>query len=445
MRKAPVALVSAVIAIAGVVVAFGVLRDDGASETAALPTRVAATMIPVTLPPATTPRPEDTEVPSPSLVSPDFPIVKWTRVEPAEINERNWMATGLVLDTMTGEIFSPIERALVGIVGSGMSWRPDGQVLLNMFEFGGELRQKAFTGYLLGPLYEVSGWRISSKGWIAAEDGLDNVLLDTKGNKVQLLPPRPWRLGSFSPDGRYFSLEKSEIGVIPGSAIWDSETRQTVIEVPGVNVRWSNNSKFFLYTPAALQGRDIGHLGLRLVDVASSEERVIPDALAGWPSPDARYLVVDGTADAPTSYYDFRIFDLVQDRYILTLRGAWPDAWFDGNTLGFTGNVCDTYDYFTIDVDGDRIGQFSLPGRRGVAQPSPQHDKFAYGVADYGGTVQVRVTSVMTSQVRDYDVGAATRIGGWSPDGRYLFVSIPPGKGGLCEFEQPRTLAVEAH
>ena len=452
MRIAPAALVSAGLVVAGVVIALLVLRDDGPPETAILPTRTSATMIPVTPVDAPTPRPEETEEPAPSLVA-ELPTVTWTAVDPSEISEATWHSAAFLLDTETGEIYSPVETLAPyeGQVGVGLGWAANGDVVVYLYEFAGAFRTARYSGPALGQLRELPGWMISARGMVAVEDGFDNVLLDAASDaKVTLLPPRPWRIHFWSPDGRYLSLEKSEIGIIPGSAIWDSETRRIAIEVPGVDVRWSNDGKFFLYTPARLEGRDIEHLGLRLVDVGSSTERVIPDALTGWSSPDGRFLVVDGTAEAPTSSYDFRIFDLVQDKYILTLRGAWPDAWFDSDTLGLTGNVCDTYDYFTIDVDGSnlrRIG-FDEP-RSGIGVPSGQRDRMAYSGFE-GSRSTVRVLSLVTGQTRDYETGAARLYafpgGGsqvWSPDGRYLVVYIPPGKGGLCEFEAPRPLQVQ--
>ena len=450
MRIAPVALVSAGLLVAGVVVAVLVLRDDGSPEMALLPTRTSATMIPVTPVPEATDEPEAT--PEPSVVS-ELPPIKWTAVDPSDISEVTWHSAAFLLDTESGELYSPVETLAPyeGQVGVGLGWAANGDVIVYLYEFAGDFRTARYSGPALGQMRELPGWMISARGLVAVEDGFDNVLLNAEtGARISLLPPRPWRIRFWSPDGRYLSLEKSEIGVIPGSAIWDSETRQIVIEVPGVDVRWSNNSKFLLYTPVVLQGRDIEHLGLRLVDLGSSEERVIPDALSGWSSPDDRYLVVDGTAEAPTSSYDFRIFDLLQDRYILTLRGAWPDAWFDSDTLGFTGNVCDTYDYFTIDVDGSnlrRIG-FDEP-RSGIGVPSGQRDRIAYSVFE-GSQNTIRVLSLVTGQTRDYEAGAARLYafpgGGsqvWSPDSRYLIVYIPPGKGGLCEFEAPRALDVQ--
>jgi hypothetical protein len=62
------------------------------------------------------------------------------------------------------------------------------------------------------------------------------------------------------------------------------------------------------------------------------------------------------------------------------------------------------------------------------------------------------VVDLGTRQTREYFTGDArlpayenTEGRFWSPDGRYLALIKPGGKGGPCEFDPPQRLEVEVH
>ncbi len=225
-------------------------------------------------------------------------------------------------------------------------------------------------------------------------------------------------------------------------------------ETPGKELHWSKTGHSFIYGIFDPDDPDERVFELRVRDLDSGTEQAIDGTGVGAWSPDGRYLLLDDNEyHGEGDEYGFRVYDLVEQRDAMTLAGAWPGSWLDDTTLGFTGNVCDTYDFYTINVDGSdlrKVIEFDRPFV--IGHPSRQGDRVAYSVRDDSGNVTTTVLRLATGETRTYDTGRAQlrtlpgdRSHQWSPDGSYLVVSIPPGKGGPCEFDPPQSLAVEVH
>jgi Tol biopolymer transport system component len=270
---------------------------------------------------------------------------------------------------------------------------------------------------------------------------------------VNLPPGSP---GGWSADGRYLAFSigtNTSARLTPVISIWDIETQSVVAEVIGDGPVWASSGHKFLYGAIDTEDPEWSTYELRLHDLDGGTERVIrdiePEGYWSW-GRDERYLILDHGRDEERKY-SFSVYDLVEDRLVMTLGGAWPGNWLDDDTLGFTGDVCGNHAFYKIDVDGSDLEKVVEVGRFVVAHPSPQGDRIAYSRRE-GQTGITTVMDLTTRQTRDYLTGdgqlyAFSGLSGyqWSPDGKYLTVHKPAGKGGPCEFDPPQALEVVVH
>jgi hypothetical protein len=423
----------------------------------------------VVAPPSPSPQPEPT-----AAVLRELPPAVWTKIEPEE-TAGAIDGNMFLLDLETGQLYSPTAQVMTWNHGASayIGWAANGwlEVILQGFNDFLKGQQADYLGETRGPSRKLpsSGEAgnpssISSTGVLAYGDGNRVVLLDVAtGQQVSELPEMEGDVGEWSADGRYLSLVVSRFqsGAIRSDShttkIWDVERGAVIDEVEGEQVVWSNTSHRFLYVANAPGDAESGDFGLRLRDPDSGSEQTIDGALSGfvW-SPDDRYVLISGgtrDTDDAAFKFTFSVYDVVEGRDLVTLKGAWAGAWLDAHTLGFTGNVCDTDDFYTINADGSNLRKVIEPGQPYVIElPSRQGDRVAYSLSNATGSVTTVVYDLVTGQTREYATGIARLpfypgqgSARWSPDGHYLALHIPPGKGGPCEFDPPQKLGVEVH
>jgi hypothetical protein len=454
----PIVVAGAGLAVVAAAVAVGLLvlsEGGGKGEDAPLvPTQAvvgASTGVTATA----TPRPEALR---------ELPPAVWTEIEP-EDTQGAMQVTYYLLDVETGRLYSPTEHVLKADqpIQVYVSWADNGLVQVGLRGFGGFLEGKSanYLGEPLGLMRAYSGGLISSAGTLAYEEGDQIILFDLESEERIAELPRPdGYLGGWSGDGRYLSSHVSPNRLAterPAIRILDSLTGEIVDEVAGAQLTWSNTSHRFLYE-AVDPGDPEGQVSeLRVRDPDSGREQTVPDSLSGglW-SPDDRYIVVSPdslSSEGEENKFTFRVYDLSEERYVFTVRGAWAGNWLSDDTLGFTGNVCDTYDFYTIAANGTELVKRIEPARPYVIEhPSRKGDRIAFSLTDDSGSVRTVIYDLEDGSTREYATGQArlpfypgqgSTL--WSPDDRYLTLHVPPGKGGPCEFDPPQRLEVEVH
>jgi WD40 repeat protein len=451
--SAPPLVLVAIVALTLITAYLTIDTDNKSEPTAtALPTPVASGFV---VPPILT-----ASIPPQRSPLTALPPAKWTPVRPSD-TEYASDGNAFLLDLETGELYSPTERVLGHGAGAlaGIAWMDNGEVSIVLLGTGGTVRHETaqYLGLVLGPMRKLpsGGLRVgnnvqlSSTGLLAFHNGIEGIVFDTvKGTRVGTLPANLGAIGRWSPDGRYLSLAVSTNVSPPRPpviSIWDTETGRVVDEMVGDSIGWSNRGHRFLYgaIDSADRGMQVSELRIRDVDTRA-EVRILEASQGGYWSPNDRYILIDShVRDEAGDKYSFRVYDVIQQRYLITLHGAWPESWLNDDRLAFTGNVCGTNDVFTIRSDGFGLRQVADSSGDPVrsVNPSPRGDSIAYSKA----RGIITIVSLTTGETREYHTGKATTPGAWSPDGRYLTMHVPAGKGGRCEFDPPQTLQIEFH
>jgi hypothetical protein len=447
MRKAPAGLVSAVIAIAGVVVAFGVLHDGGPSETAALPTHTAATMIPVTPVEAATPRPPQSPAPRPLT-----PQVGWTPIEARQISEYRGLSFDFLLDVQSGQLYAPAppDPAYGDAFSTGLGWADTGEIVVGAGNQIG-VQSDDYIGKPLGALRrlpakdEGTSAALSSKGWLAYQSNGVNLVLDEGQRRVAVLPPPPWRATAWSAEGRYLLLLNTSLNPSM-AAIWDGDTQQVLMQWPAESAQWSATGRRVVYEVHGSQRPSNEPNPLRIKDIASGLDLLLTTGIDSGTSPADRYAVVSFHED---EQFGFRVHNLVNGDVALIARGAWFGRWIDDETIGLVGDVCGPADYYTVKVpDGTLRKVTDIGGYHTAPQASADGRFVAYTRVDRPGFATV-VQSFDGTQ-REFKTGTAMvwtlsvySKPAWSPDGRFLIVSRPGGKDGPCFSHEPQPLRIE--
>lgn len=288
-----------------------------------------------------------------------------------------------------------------------------------------------------------------------------NIILDVDtGKEVAQLPGDPWYLGTWSADGQYLTMSRYERGGCDDNhlAIWSFAT-QSLTEIDGQYGSWSSSGHNLAYT--------------RRLEVPPNPDDCVPDYevriraadtnmdrsvgkghgdLLNW-SPNDRYLVVGLIGSTPDEErHGFRVIDTAEASYT-DIDGSWFGEWLDAQTLFFIGNICSTFDFYTIKSDGSNLQ--SLPKLRVQMRGAltPQRDKIAFTESGEGqDSNSLIVYSFASGDETQYAVGPL-RTGwifgggsnGWSNDARCLQIFAPAGKGGPCEFDPPYALSIERH
>jgi len=390
-----------------------------------------------------------TQVPPPTPLPIMALSVVWRDIAPAE----TWVAdfgTMFLLDTETGKMYSPIEGTSEDGTRAGMEWAPDGGMSVWIHKPGTapEPRNALFVGEALGAMKLVPGGdvpRVSSRRIAAVRHDGAYFLFDVdRQAQLGVLPLAPGQYPvSWSWDGRYLSIHRdgdSRKGENPSVSIWDTETRQVVLDVPAHQVSWANAHNRFLYSVVDVSRGDNSFVETRLSDLTTGEDYSVGSMnLAHW-STDDRYLV--GEANAGDRINAFSVFDARDGKKLITARGTWPMAWVDEDTIGFMADVCtEAPSFFYVDADGSGLRKVIDDVGYGVVHPAPGGNKVAY--TDYGDSPQqpnvVKVLTLSSNVLQEFDVGRTYLMPNswltsqtWSVDGRYLLLRAPVGKGGPC-------------
>ena len=459
MRMRPIVLAGALAVVAAAIVVGGLLvLSDGGSEgddAPAVPTEAvvgASTGVTATA----TPRPEALR---------ELPPAVWTPIE-AEDTEEAGDGNMFLLDLETGQLYRPTEDLLTWEkrVQAYISWADNGRVSVGMLGFEGVIEGKraSYIGEVLGPMRRLPGERnrVSSRGIVAYEEDGAYFLHDLTTNSLlgEVMAP-DGSMGNWSADGRYLSFSVSpntRLPLDPIISIWDVESGRVVVEVTGDGVVWAESGHRFLYGAIDPADPEKEVYEQRVHDIDSGTEQVIRGVLeisetSFWPS--RRYVLIDATArDEEGTKHAFSVYDLEEQRNVITLRGAFVSGWLDEDTLAFTGDACSAHGYYTIDADGSNLKLHVQFERSAIAHPSRQGDRAAYSLFNENGGFVTTVIDLTTGEAHGYVTGDALLphyVGQgssyWSPDGRYLALIKPGGRDGICFSQEPQQLEIEVH
>jgi Tol biopolymer transport system component len=372
----------------------------------------------------------------------------------------------LLLDTESGKLYSPSDRNGQDGPSISMTWSPDGSLLVQMYPRRSDERatDTLFIGPPLGPMTPVSATEtyVSSRGVAASYEpgAMPAVVIREIATRHEIarlnLKPGQYA-GPWSPDGRFLPLRFGgdfERKVNPSVTLWDLDTRQVVLEIPAYDISWANQHNRFLYEIVDAKRGDDSFVESRVHDMDSGTDYVINtrSGIVLW-SPDDRYIVANAPHNERT--YAFSVFDALNGRVLTTARGSWPVAWIDQETIGFMANVCtNSMSLYYVNGGGSNLRRILDMAGYGVAHPSPHGGRVAYTV--YGQVLPqkniVRIVDVASGQNKEFDVGttyllpypwANQRV--WSPDGHYLLLMSPVGKGGPCMGSEPEPFQIIRH
>ncbi len=168
-------------------------------------------------------------------------------------------------------------------------------------------------------------------------------------------------------------------------------------------------------------------------------------------SADDRYLAVAYYAAQGQGFY---VVDVASGQVMATVRGAAIGGWIDGDTVYFTGNICNAPDVFVMDADGSHARNITqTPDVEFHPAASPDGRQIAIvhtnePHAPSGDRIDIltpagerrTLVSGDSLQLASY-VGAQ---GYWSPDGRYLTVVRVDGyQHAVCQDVMPQTTVIE--
>jgi hypothetical protein len=142
------------------------------------------------------------------------------------------------------------------------------------------------------------------------------------------------------------------------------------------------------------------------------------------------------TYDAVAS---FKVFDRTTGKSV-RVAGSIFGGWLDLQILYFTGNFCDTSDYFTVRADGSQLTRLEAYGEY---QPQASQDGKRIAMSQSISAWNDRgvlILDRLTGETQTFPVGPLFlgfyRYGSepqaWSPDGRYLAMRPIVGKGSSC-------------
>jgi hypothetical protein len=253
-----------------------------------------------------------------------------------------------------------------------------------------------------------------------------------------------------SADGSYLAAENSDQDagfVLALDNLGFRVIRQLEI-VSSIYATWSNGGHriaYMEYDAAAENYRTV------VLDVDSgTETELLPEAVYPEWSPDDRFILARywvNELDPETRSDRLRVFESSTGEAVLDVAGAWPIGWVDEDIFAFTGNVCATFDAFTVDANGRNVRQLtSSPQVPWSHLLSPDRSKLVH-MAQGGPPPSMGLLDLAGGSPRDYDIGVLSLYVSpvWSSDGRYVAMYPPPGKDGPCygQFNKPQYTEIE--
>ena len=413
---------------------------------------------------ADSPTVDATGQPSPTSTSPvGRPLsVTWTEVAPGDTSLFGY-GTMFLLNSRTGQIYSPTDQVRTDGPRVWISWGPSlvrDPLSLWMYPSANDDGWVGgfFVGNALEPMKRVPGEvpAASSRGIAATTDGGNVLLVDMNtGRELSRIPDtRGQRPGGWSWDGRYLALVTdgdAQKNTKPLIAIWDFDTRQTILELEASAIHWANKHNRFLYQTNSDSGRDVD-LEFRIRDLKSGVDHDLGGGTFFSPStwsPNDDYVIGNLPIER-TSW--FSIFDASSGRKLASVGGSWPMRWLDDRTIALLADVCTgATSLVYMKADGSDLNEVATFGDGRTVHPSP--DGSLYAFSDWTGVDLVMALEIVdraTGASIRYETGSSFLVGhpwnhAWSPDGRFLILMSPVGKDGACMGVDPEPFQLTRH
>lgn len=361
-----------------------------------------------------------------------------------------------VIDIRSGEIWellaaepdasSPTRAQLI-------AWSPEGDAVVAVVAPGKALLYTARPGEAFRYLMTTSG-ESPSISW--SPDGL---LLEAEGRIIdpatnQLVTELPGTAIGWSADSRFLATAAGSSVIV-----WDRDTGQLEQRRTGGGV-WSSEGSRFAYQPVRQPATQPRENQIRITDLSGGRDVAISiQSLSASPvawSRDDRFIAAlvtqppeEGTSAAYS--YQTQILDTTLQRSVVIADGSWANAWVrDRNTLLLTGNVCSTFDIFTVNADGSGLRNYtSSPEAEVEPALAPASERVAFVARAEDEETAVYLLSLVDGTIAEL-VSApslsfpawASLANSWSPDGQYLVFGVGGGRG-ICEGAAPQTTAIE--
>ena len=314
-----------------------------------------------------------------------------------------------------GQSFSPFSHGF-SFPASRFVWSPDGRLLAG---------SESPTGLSLPRLSVLE--------------------LENGGGRLDLLE-LSGSANAWSADSRYLTL--SNIG--RGLAVLDSETGLTP-QISAAQVSWSNSGARLAYVSTSAAWTDRPQLlEIRVRDFIADSDMLmatIPGFTRGgvsW-SLDDSFLAVSFQDDSVPRETKTFIIDVAEQKATVAISGSISAGWSsNSNTLLFSGELCGGDDIFSVNADGSGLQNHTQSEAFDVQPRWTPDGSGAVFVSYGGGEGVVSLVEIPRGEVRELVVtGPGTiELFAWSPDGKYIVLSVGGGTG-FCEATEPQTTEVD--
>ncbi len=394
-----------------------------------------------------------------ATATPPEPEPIWLEVRPGAALE---VQTSYVLDTSSGTLWQlsapaglPRDRVDVTLA----AWSPNNQAIVT---YSVQLADGAYTtSNIAAPGQPFDLFNLAPTGFLAraiwSPDGRFVATGQTAGGQdtplLQVMPLTPETRGSglqlpgvpvgWSGDSRFLMLNAPQVG---GTSIWDSETGSTIRGSIAVGA-WAHDGARLAYVTASSGWSDRPQsVELRLRDFASGADALVTTVASpgdlSWSGNDG-YLALSYVDPEPPHEAKTLVIDVATGTPRTLIASSRNVSWSPvDDTLLFLGNICGGMDVFTVNADGSRLRNYTRAEDVDLTpQWSPAGDRVAF-VSVSRGLMEIAMPQGTERQLVAPSPDTSLGLLGWSPDGRYLSFAVGYGTG-YCEGAQPETTEVE--
>lgn len=367
-----------------------------------------------------------------------------------------------IVDIDSGRIwsFAALGAALIGqpsdVSIRFLGWTPENEALVRVSGGGRATIYVALLGKAFVPWAVATGSgdvRYSPDGLLVA---VDHTIYDpSSGLAVVELPPGEF-IG-WSADSRYFAVGGDPDDQVPRVLAWDRETgrfEEATLAVTGI---WSSTGHRIAY---GLDRNDATETGLNEILIVEFPDNPGITPLArirgvsarplAWSYDDA-YLAV--TVTQPSSgdptignrVADIHIVDMHSGETVVVIGGAWQAAWSPTtDLLLFTGNVCSSFDIFTLRSDGTGLRNYTSSPDTDLNPLWAPNGEVAAFVSFGEDAVRLNLATIRDGSVETLFSARPDEMHplSWSPDGRFLEFRYGGGHG-LCKLRMPQDTEVK--
>ena len=335
-----------------------------------------------------------------------------------------------------------------------LTWSADGQAVVALM-IGGQSRLYTappggpFSAFLPTLSRDASAAAFSPDGRLVAVRGEETEILEIASERsIARLKEPAATLAGWSSDSRFLAM--SRVTDTATLLVWDRRTGW-IESIPALPGGWSNSGARLAYFPEAdvlssPQSPQVSEVRIRDFETGEDTRLIAaPSVSAGpmyWSSDDAYLAASFFRVDR----WRTLVINVAKPSDGFSLTGSWATGWSPReNTLLLTGNVCTTFDVFTVQADGTKLRNYTASADADIDprwSPDGRHVAFPTFATDRVVLTEIGFPEGDRRELVSAPVGDQLGILGWSHDGRHIAFSYGGGRGP-CEAVQPEDTTVE--